>query len=70
VPHPFQLGGNAEWVLHWLIYDFSTLLISAAFVAALITFVVLAAKRRWRSLPQHVLEMVIAFVAFVFLPAY
>jgi hypothetical protein len=70
VPHLFRPGGNAEFVLNWLIYDFSALLIAVAFVAAAITFFWLAIEKRWRSLPQHVLEMVVAFVAFIALPAY
>jgi hypothetical protein len=70
VPHPFLPGSNAEWLLNWVLYNFSGLLIAVAFLAASITFIVFAARKRWRSLPQHVLEMVIAFVCFVSLPAY
>jgi hypothetical protein len=63
-------GSNAEWLLSWVLYDFSGLLIVVAFLVAFITLIVLAARKRWRSLPQHVLEMVIALVCFVSLPAY
>jgi len=70
VPHLFRTGSSAEFLLHWYLYDFCALLLVAALAAAFITTVVLLARRNWKSIPQHIFEILIAFVSVLVLPAY
>ena len=70
VPHLFRDGSTAEFVLNWLLYDFSALLIVVGFMVSCITVVVLAVGKKWRSIPQHILEVVVCLVCILFLPAY
>ncbi|CAN5432261.1 hypothetical protein BH11PSE11_BH11PSE11_22520 [soil metagenome] len=70
VPHVFVDGSKAAELLNWYLYDFSSVLLVAAFFAAFVTAVALAVQRRWSSILQPGLEMVISIVCFFFLPAY
>ena len=69
-PRVFPAGSQSEFVLNWIFYDLPVLLLGIVFVVAFITIIVLILRRRWRSIPQHILEMVISFVCAIFLPVY
>ena len=69
-PHIFPGGGKGEEIVNWIFYDFTGGLFGVALVAAVITIVVLAVEKKWRSVPQHILEIVICLMAAVYLPAY
>ncbi len=70
VPNPFT-AETPLWVLHnWLFFDLSPILLVLAFVASLITAIVIAIRRRWRSIPQCILEMIVCLTCIIFIPAY
>lgn len=61
--------GEHSWMLKWLLYDFIPQFFGVAFVAAMAHVVI--AARKSEPLNQAVAEMVVSFLAFVFLlPVY
>jgi hypothetical protein len=69
-PQVFRAGTKADLFLRWFFYDGSAALLGIAFIAALVTTIVLAIRKRWRSIPQHVLEMAVSLACSFFLPTY
>ena len=69
-PRVFPEGSQGEFVLSWFFYDLPMLLFVIAFVVAFATIGFFAVKRRWLSIPQHILEMVASFACAIFLPIY
>jgi hypothetical protein len=69
-PRLFAAGSIGGIVFGWVFYDLPVLLALAAFVAALVIIVVVAIQERWRSIPQHVVEMIVCVACVLLTPAY
>src|ERR1700722_12679724 len=69
-PRLFERERTAAVVYSWALYDLPALLFVVAFLAALVTVLWLAIRRRWQGVPQLLLEMLICVACVFFLQTY